>query len=927
MIRIFVTYAWGNEKENMQVISFVDFLRRNGFDASCDIAETCKETAASFTSIMSKGLNADKIIVVLSESYKKKAMITGSGVWNEYKVISANIGIEPQRYILVSFVEVNISSLQRIVPPLFTSHEIVDLYKDEKRNFQTLIAKLRDEPHYVFSPVGTGMPAVQKIDIPAFSLNGKKRKKRMCIGYEEKKGKCTNILESDKVKLCKECSYHEFYDIIKDIYTAQGYLISGQRDNSFLVTYVIGIETFSRLVIIHHKYLNDKWDSNDVLLCIEIKSKYKDKPIYTSVVSNLKADINIIETLEKNDIEYRTLTQLTNTIMNFSIYFENFRYDYERSSLFKHYIDIYIKDKNVLGEKYVNKFLESLESNVLLILGEYGSGKTSFCSNLVYKLMQEYDRNYDSYIPIIVYLRDYSKAIDIYGLLTDYLVNRFDIRNGSVKNFKLLAKYRRILLIFDGFDEVAKRVDFDVKYKVFSEICQFASPNVKILITCRPNYFQDRAEYDRLFLSSYLHYEPINLGGIKIFRCFVEDLKPKQIDAFIRSYENDLRKYNINATTMINYIRETHDLTDLSKRPFLLNLIVQTLPKIIQDGGVGENGINAANLYEEYTKSWIDREDHKGKTLIRAADKIIFCHELAFSMYVTDKQSLHYSELPESIIKYFNRLKNISDIDYFSHDIRSCSYLTSDEEGNISFIHKSFMEYFVAAELTNKLIDLQRKNVDNNLEIDAILGLTSFSIEIFLFVRDILVTKNNAYNTALYLHYKLKSMSKQSFSNSMSILAKISDNYGLVLKSFNHCDLENMEFSYANIRDCAINNIAFRHTNFYKCKFTNVSFTDCIFESSTFQDSHFNNVSFADQCFSFSDFTNATLVDCDLSGCDFSESMYNGTMLYDCFCANADFSGMFCDVNSMMKNCEGLERVIGMPYEMKILREKKAIQK
>lgn len=36
MKKVFVTYAWGTQEENERVYSFVNMLRENGYDATCD---------------------------------------------------------------------------------------------------------------------------------------------------------------------------------------------------------------------------------------------------------------------------------------------------------------------------------------------------------------------------------------------------------------------------------------------------------------------------------------------------------------------------------------------------------------------------------------------------------------------------------------------------------------------------------------------------------------------------------------------------------------------------------------------------------------------------------------------------------------------------------------------------------------------------
>jgi formylglycine-generating enzyme required for sulfatase activity len=82
----------------------------------------------------------------------------------------------------------------------------------------------------------------------------------------------------------------------------------------------------------------------------------------------------------------------------------------------------------------------------------------------------------------------------------------------------------------------------------------------------------------------------------------------------------------------------------------------------------------------------------------------LFMQELALEMLRRDQLSIHYSRLPERVREHF-RLEKAREIDYFEHDIRTCSFLSRDGEGNYRFVHKSFQEFFVAQWLAPRLLD------------------------------------------------------------------------------------------------------------------------------------------------------------------------------------------------------------------------------
>jgi len=129
----------------------------------------------------------------------------------------------------------------------------------------------------------------------------------------------------------------------------------------------------------------------------------------------------------------------------------------------------------------------------------------------------------------------------------------------------------------------------------------------------------------------------------------------------------------------------------------LLDMIARSLPEL-KPG----QAVNAARLYEAYTDLWLARDEKKGRTFITRADKRLFMQELALEMLRRDESSIHYSKLPERVRAHF-RLEKAHEIDYFEHDIRTCSFLNRDGEGNYDFVHKSFQEFFVAQWLAPRL--------------------------------------------------------------------------------------------------------------------------------------------------------------------------------------------------------------------------------
>lgn len=165
MKEIFVTYRWENIDHVSKVISFVDYLRNQGYDAEVDQFLSQKETAIDFIKMMHKVMTEyQKVIIVLSEGYKERADRFTGGVGKEYGLIIKDIEDNPKKYILVSFNGVN----DEIVPLNFKGREIVDLSRAD--NFNLLHAKLQEVNLVEFSSVRKEKPIVQKKEIQPFEL-------------------------------------------------------------------------------------------------------------------------------------------------------------------------------------------------------------------------------------------------------------------------------------------------------------------------------------------------------------------------------------------------------------------------------------------------------------------------------------------------------------------------------------------------------------------------------------------------------------------------------------------------------------------------------------------------------------------------------------------------------------------------------------
>jgi Leucine-rich repeat (LRR) protein len=166
---VFVTYAWDTDKYNSLVMSFTDFLRKKGFNASMDKKETQMKTATDFRKMMLNGINNnDKVIVILSKKYKKKADKGKNNIYTELNMILDDLEKNNNKYIFVSFGRY---MRKHIKPNLLPNVEILDLKQEQdKYNYVNLFAKLMDKNTIKFSDVSPNLPKIESTEIQSFKL-------------------------------------------------------------------------------------------------------------------------------------------------------------------------------------------------------------------------------------------------------------------------------------------------------------------------------------------------------------------------------------------------------------------------------------------------------------------------------------------------------------------------------------------------------------------------------------------------------------------------------------------------------------------------------------------------------------------------------------------------------------------------------------
>jgi type II secretory pathway predicted ATPase ExeA len=374
-------------------------------------------------------------------------------------------------------------------------------------------------------------------------------------------------------------------------------------------------------------------------------------------------------------------------------------------ALGKYYVDLSAVRFVKGGEKqikvidtYVQRWLGKNDTQQhLAIFGEYGAGKSTFCQKLAHDLASSFlqDPN-SSRIPILLNLREFIGKLDIEAYITSFLDRECKVSNPKIDLFRAMNDAGIFLLIFDGLDEMAVKVDADTLESNLMEIDKLAaSPNVKVILTSRPEYFVSAKE-EQEAVSPTLN--PLASRKTKYDPIKIQPWDEKQVEEFLQKRVPLVEGATETWEFYSDRIKSIGSLSDLSQRPVLLDMIVKTLPVLI----ASKTPINRPNLYATYLDGEIKRQRiQKRRTLlITKEDRLSLLQQMAVSVYHGDIPVINFADARNLIEEKIKPPKY--ELEAHTRDFLTNSFLIRKGD-EYHFSHKSIMEYLVAAQFNEEI--------------------------------------------------------------------------------------------------------------------------------------------------------------------------------------------------------------------------------
>lgn len=633
--------------------------------------------------------------------------------------------------------------------------------------------------------------------------------------------------------------------------------------------------------------------------------------------------IDVKERAGKSRILTYTYDELFSKFERFSPYVESILQNDHLIKLVNSYEQPLFKDKK--GEHSATIWLkewkteQSPESNWLVILGEYGTGKTALTQNLQYEWTNEYKLDPSQPIPIRIELRNFSRQFDSRSLIHHFLdTNR--LGHVPIEHFFYLLRNKRIVLILDGYDEMAQFLNPRERRSCLAALAELAAEGAKGILTSRPNYFTESeelnvfealyttleqkkyhlSETDKVYIAKEKSIDEL-LQNYLINRNdrYLRDLTPEQTKSLVRrNLANDEVGQSIVITLLEKVFREesTGQRQSLSGKPVIISYLLEILEDLRSSTTTHEQAdLSEWQIYKLIVDKLMLRDFHRSPGL-HPDQRRVSLQLLAVNLSRRDSTTATEEMITSIIDNVFKtELRRLTAEDRrlrrdeLFQDIRSSTTLTRSENTHPSgwiFSHNSLREYLATELIVGNVINEQ--SIDIKFPISPVMRT---------FVSSLSGELAEKYLTSL------KNLWTKKSSNSLGEITTISFD---LLKSHKNGLLENLIYISG---ESLSNRITLKGASFSNVEISKESTSSDRLqidaENSSFTESSFNSLDLENSNFSSSTLDRVDFTNCNLNSCSFSESLIFECNLTGASFDQTNFKGIDREVNFITHSPSG----------------------
>ncbi|KAG0231582.1 hypothetical protein BGX31_005478, partial [Mortierella sp. GBA43] len=475
---------------------------------------------------------------------------------------------------------------------------------------------------------------------------------------------------------------------------------------------------------------------------------------------------------------------------------------------------------------------ESLANNqqVFLVLGDSGSGKSTFNRELECQLWQEYKKN--GPIPLLINLPAIDKPEN------DMIAKQLRKAEFTEPQIRELKLYRKFILICDGYDESQQTHNLYIS----NRLNESGEWNGKMIISCRSESLG--VDYRSRFQPG----DRNNRSEASLLQeAVITPFSTKQVQEYIDQYVS-LHRPLWDSNQYKTALDGIPSLKELVKNPFLMSLSLEVLPRMVDPGQkMSTTQITRVALYDQFIEHWLER----GKK--RLGEKNLSPQARSAFENLSDEGFIQngidfLKKLSVAIYKHQDGQPNVQYSRYKDEQTWKGSFFSREEEKQLlreacplirngnqhQFIHRSLLEYdlkgaFASASLSTRRgsatsdtsfvlgCSLEGKSISTRLkpDLDSPLSWRSFTndLSVLQFLRE-RARQEPLFKQQLLSYIEYSKVDKEwrtAAANAATVLVQAG-------VQFNHADLNGIripgaDLSYGFFDSAQLQGADLRHVN------------------------------------------------------------------------------------------------------------------
>lgn len=514
-------------------------------------------------------------------------------------------------------------------------------------------------------------------------------------------------------------------------------------------------------------------------------------------------------------------------------------------------------------------------SSLFVVLGDFGSGKTSFCRRWAAHCAdpkQADDRRSEPRLPVHVDLRRHpSWHRSPAESLAEHL-RTHGVWVGHADSVMQLNREGRLLIFLDGFEQIVGDLGPEERAAVLGRLLTLTEGRGKLVLTSHSRCFPTDGSMD-----PHLADEPAWRSARTVH---LRDLGRDQVAEYLRRIDPERQE------EWLGLLHQTLHLDHLAARPFILRMLVTALPRLAQ----GDNGAVMNGLYEAYCRPWLSEGD--GELREQSVS------HLARALWDTDSERMNLQ--PDQA--------RVDGISLDADQLATAPFLTRDGDGRVGFIHRSVLSFFLARGIARGIgsqdpqcLDLRRVHTEVAFfleQVPEVADLRRFATGILSLPFQPRISDNAFWLLVLHARARLGPLlgpgSDDATARQVSEIGPIFQALrpaGLRLSGADlaHCDLRGLDLAAAELRNARLDG-----ADLQLCLLDGADLTSASLRSADLRRAQLDG---------------ATLEEADLRGADLRQA---GLRLSRC--ARADFTGARLD--GAETSGAGFLATRGLPHEL-----------